>query len=246
MVNRYSGYAWTAKLSNTSTRQVLSHLESWFTEFGWPLVIRSDNGPQFRSELGFFCQAHGITHELSSPYNPESNGLAEAAVKNMKSLVLRCKSKGENFAHALAAWQNMVRQDGTSPAQLFFGRRQRLGVPRLPELLLQSQINPSTRDSLHKERIADRDLHTVSLPDFNVGDRVWMQHHATQKWYKTANIIEIRHGGRAYLVKDDSGQQSVRGRRFLRLDDRKLHLMLHHLLFLNRVSVLEVAGLPIS
>ena len=70
MVNRYSGYAWTAKLSNTSTRQVLSHLESWFTEFGWPLVIRSDNGPQFRSELGFFCQAHGITHELSSPYNP--------------------------------------------------------------------------------------------------------------------------------------------------------------------------------
>ena len=85
MVDRYSGYAWTAKLSNMSMRQVLSHLESWFTEFGWPLVIRSDNGPQFRSEFGFFCRAHGITHELSSPCNPESNGLAEAAVKNMES-----------------------------------------------------------------------------------------------------------------------------------------------------------------
>ena len=73
----------------------------------------------------------------------------------------------------------------------------------LPELLLQSQIDPSSRDSLlHKEHIADRDLHTVSLPDFNVGDRVWMQHHATKKWYKTASIIEIRHGGRAYLVKE--------------------------------------------
>ena len=116
----------------------------------------------------------------------------------------------------------MVRQDGTSPAQLFFGRRQRLGLPMLPELLLQSQIDPSTHDSLHKERIADRDLHTVSLPDFNVGDRVWMQHHATKKWYKTVSIIEIRHGGRAHLVKDDSGQQYVRGRRFLRLDDRDI------------------------
>ena len=85
MVDRYSGYAWAAKLTNTTTRHVLSHLETWFTEFGWPLIIHSDNGPQFRSEFSYFCQAHGITHELSSPYNPESNGLAEAAVKNMKS-----------------------------------------------------------------------------------------------------------------------------------------------------------------
>ena len=162
MVDRYSGYAWTTKLSNATTRHLLSHLETWFTDFGWPLIFRSDNGPQFRSEFAFFCQAHGVTHELSSPYNPESNGLAEAAVKNMKSLVLRCKAKGENLSHALAAWRNMTRQDGTSPAQLFFGRRQRLGLPMLPELLHQSMVDPSSHDSLHKERVAGRDLHTVS------------------------------------------------------------------------------------
>ena len=127
MVDRYSGYAWAAKLTNTTTRHVLSHLKTWFTDFGWPLFVRSDNGPQFRSEFSYFCKAHGITHELSSPYNPESNGLGEAAVKNMKSLVLHSKSTGENFHHALAAWRNMTRQDGTSPAQLFFGRRQQLG-----------------------------------------------------------------------------------------------------------------------
>ena len=102
---------------------MLSHLETWFTDFGWLLVIRSDNGPQFRSEFASFCQAHGITHELASPYNPESNGLGEAAVKNMKSLVFRCKDKGENLQHALAAWLNMTCQDGTLPAQFFFGRR---------------------------------------------------------------------------------------------------------------------------
>ena len=152
-------------------------------------------------------------------YNLESNGLSEAAVKKMKSLVLRYKAKGENLSHALAAWRNMTRQDGTSPAQLFFGRRQRLGLPMLPIILHQSEVDPSSRDRLHKEHIADRDLHTVSLDDFCVGDRVWMQHHATKQWYKTAVIIEIRHEGRAYLVKDDSGQQYVRGRRFLRLDD---------------------------
>ena len=102
-------------------------------------------------------------HELSSLYNPESNGLAEAVVKNMKSLVLRCKSKGENFNHALAVWRNMVRQDGTSPAQFFFSRRQRLGLPMMPDLLVQSQTDPSTRDSLHKERIKDRDARAYCL-----------------------------------------------------------------------------------
>ena len=110
-------------------------LETWFTDFGWPLFICSDNGLQFRSEFAFFCKLHGVTHELSSPYNPESNGLAEAAVKNMKSLVLRCKEKDENLSHALAAWRNMIRQDSTSPAQLFFGRRQHLGLAMLPEML---------------------------------------------------------------------------------------------------------------
>ena len=114
----------------------------------------------------------------------------------------------------------MTRQDGMSPAQLFFGGRQCLGLPMLPELLHQSAVDPSSCDRLHKKRIADRDLHTVRLTDFCMDDRVWMQHHATKLWYKTAVIIEIRHGGRAYLVKDDSGQQYVRGRRFLRLHDR--------------------------
>ena len=42
------------------------------------------------------------------------------------------QAKGEHLPHALASWRNMIRQDGTSPAQLFFGRRQRLGLHMLP------------------------------------------------------------------------------------------------------------------
>ena len=133
MVDRYSGYAWASKLTSTTTRHGLSCLETWFTDFGWPLSIRSDNDPQFRSEFGFFCTSHGITQELSSPYNPESNGLAEAAVKNMKSLVMRARSTGENFHHTLAAWRNTTRQDGTSPCLLYTSPSPRDGLlSRMP------------------------------------------------------------------------------------------------------------------
>ena len=75
------------------------------------------------------------------------------------------------------------------------GRHQRLGLPMLPELLHQSRVDPSSRDHLHKEHIAGRDLHTVTLDDFCMGDKVWMQHHTTKQWYKTATVIKIRHGG---------------------------------------------------
>ena len=58
-------------------------------------------------ELSHFCDRHGIKHELSSPYNPESNGLAEAAVKNIKAIITRCSKEGENIKLAIAAWRNM-------------------------------------------------------------------------------------------------------------------------------------------
>ena len=47
MVDRYSGYAWATKLVNTTTRHVLSHLETWFTEFGWPLFYGRITDPNF-------------------------------------------------------------------------------------------------------------------------------------------------------------------------------------------------------
>ena len=43
----------------------------------------SDLGTQFQGEFDSFCQEHGIKHEVSSPYFPQSDGLAESAVKNM-------------------------------------------------------------------------------------------------------------------------------------------------------------------
>ena len=89
LVDRYSGYAWTHQLKRTDTATVMGQLSTWFTEYGWPSTLRSDGGPQFRTEFSAFCRNNGIKHELSSPYNPESNGLAEAAVKNIKTLITR-------------------------------------------------------------------------------------------------------------------------------------------------------------
>ena len=77
----YSGYAWLSLLHKTALLHIIETLNSLFLEYGFPNNIRSDGGPQFCSEFAEFFKAKDIKHELCSPYNPESNGLAKSGGK---------------------------------------------------------------------------------------------------------------------------------------------------------------------
>ena len=135
---------------------------------------------------------HSTRHELSSPYNPESNGLAEAAVKSLKGIVLRCTERGENIHQAIAAWRNTARQDGSSPAQLFFGRRQRLGLPLLAQHLEETHLrDPDGRNKEATRTHKKADEEATDLPDLRPNDRVWIQHHQSKEWYKQATVQEL-------------------------------------------------------
>ena len=83
-VDHWSGYPLYQLLRSLTSETVIRTLSTWFNLLGWPSSIRSDGGPQFRGDFVSFCQQHGIRHELSAPYNPKSNGLAEAGVKSVK------------------------------------------------------------------------------------------------------------------------------------------------------------------
>ena len=36
LVDRFSGYGWTTALRKTDTRAIITHLEQWFNDYGWP------------------------------------------------------------------------------------------------------------------------------------------------------------------------------------------------------------------
>ena len=92
--DRFSGWPMVAKLTKLETSAITNVLTDWFVDVGKPLRLRSDGGPQFRSEFADWCQEQGIEHELASPDHHESNGHAESAVKAMKHLLAK-KSPGE-------------------------------------------------------------------------------------------------------------------------------------------------------
>jgi transposase InsO family protein len=217
MVDRYSGFPFAHRLKSLTSASVIKQLMRWFCDWGFPSSIRSDGGPQFRSEFAEFCSKYKIAHELSSPYNPRSNGLAESAVKNVKKILKKCLVTGEDHMIALAEFRSLPRADGFSPAQMLFGRRLRGLLPTLPSALLPISQDEAVqaRRRVAIEAKAAVDAHAHDLPGLNVGQEVLVQHPITTKWDAEGKIVAVRDRGRSYMVSVD-GKEYIRNRRFLR------------------------------
>ena len=220
LVDRFSGFPLVKKLKSLTSSAICSHLLSWFHDFGFPFVLRSDGGPQFRSDFSAFCKRHDIRHETSSAYFPQSNGLAENAVKSTKRLLRKCDGNWPLFCQALLHWRNMPRADGYSPAQFFFGHQQFFGQPLLSfptfidRKLAHERRQRLLTDPIH--RCFDSSAH--DLPPLPIGSAVVAQNPKTNLWDLHATIISSLSDGRSYLIVDDSGRESKRNRRHLRAD----------------------------
>ena len=131
-VDRFSGWPLVTKLSKLDTTSITNHLQNWNLEYGKPQRVRTDGGPQFRTEFSQWCENNGIIHELSSPEHHQSNGHAENAVKQIKYLLGKTGNNWQKFREALHEWRNTPRvSDGLSPSQLAFCYLQRSEVPAL-------------------------------------------------------------------------------------------------------------------
>ena len=184
--DRYSRYTWLSQLQGTRTAKMTKALSNIFTSFGWPKSIRTDGGPPFRQEFVEFYKANSLQHELASAHNPECNGLAEAAVNNLKAIATRTHAeKKANLEEAVAAWRNMARADGISPSQLFLNRlpRQKLPIYADPTPI---NIDNRSRDKTQAQNIANQNKHGREIPSLPLGAQVWIQHHETKKWDRQA------------------------------------------------------------
>ena len=212
IVDRFSGFLWTKQMPSETTSALISLLTNTFNQYGWPLSIRSDGGPQFRSEFAKFCSENNISHEISSAYNPKSNGLAESAVKSIKNLLKRCHDLKENFTEALAHFLQTPRSDGYSPFQLFFCRAGRL--PKLPlirqnlDLIAGTQKRDATRTAQQKA------IQARSYKPLNIGDPIIFQD-LHGNWTRPGHVKDIRPDGLSYVV-ENNGRDYIRSRSLLR------------------------------
>ena len=104
----FSKFLLVRKIPNTSTHSVIKELGMIFTEFGYPFVLKSDNGPCYTSrEFHDFLEFYKVHHIMSSPHHPQSNGFTEALVGISKKLM----EKSIKGWKAMELWTTPVQSD---------------------------------------------------------------------------------------------------------------------------------------
>jgi transposase InsO family protein len=210
-VDRYSGFIFTKHLRRQTASAITTIMQNWFRVFGYPRYIRTDGGPCFRSEFTEFCDKHRITHELSSAYNPESNGLAESAVKNTKHLLYKCKIEHQSFEEALSEFHQTPRDTGFSPSELFFKRKVKGILPSLDNAPAAKKAKP--------DKLSPKLDHSPrKFQKLSIGAKVLLQNQQDKRWRSGYSVTGIREHGRSYEISSESGKIYLRNRRFLRLD----------------------------
>ena len=124
-----SSFVMAQEISSQSAASIIKVLEQWISKVGIPLVIRSDNGTCFTArDYVKWVGKLFIKLVYSSPYNPESNGGAESAVKVVKDIL---KKEGrKSLQTGLLSLNTTVKQGMSgSPMDLFIGRPAKSMIP---------------------------------------------------------------------------------------------------------------------
>ena len=175
-MDHYSDFYELDELVNTLSTTIINLTKAHFARHGVPLRCLTDNGPQFVShEYKKFAQTFGFEHITSSPYWSRSNGKAEAAVNDAKSIL---KKSPDVYLALLNIRNTPPRGHSFSPAQRLIGRRTRSTIPLSEELLRPEIADPPTVSSeINNRKIAAKtqyDKHTQApLTPLPLGSHVY-------------------------------------------------------------------------
>ena len=186
-----------------------------FSEFGNPLVFRSDNGPCYSSqEFKFFMQNWLVEHRTSSPHYPQSNGLAESMVKVSKNLIEKAIKQDLPWNKLLLDYRcTPISSEIPSPAEILFGRKFRSSISILPSQVLNDRISKQRELIAKKEgkfyaSTQDFQDRIKALP-FEAGQNVWLQNSDSRK-FEEAVIREKCREPNSYMVEIPATGQCFR------------------------------------
>ena len=216
-VDYYSLWSEVYKLSKTGAIDVIDAIKQSMSRFGVPDRIYSDNGPQFKAhKYRTFLKKNKITRKTSSPYRPQSNGLAEAMVKVVKSLIKKCHRSNQDLAMGLMNLRNSPIRGMASPAQILLGHQIQDNLPSVTNLWDQPVYSRDIdSERLKSKEQYDRHVPQQTLPTFQPNQQVAIQDTVTKEWSRRGRIEEET-SPRSFIIELDNGKQIRRNRQLIR------------------------------
>ena len=209
MVDRYSSFVHAEDMGMTAmTPMVWARVMKLCTILGFPRIIRTDLGPEFRDSFSKLCRSNSVIHQQCSVEFHSSNGSAERAVKTAKMIIRKCSVDRSSWALAIFYLNSTPRRFGLSPAEMLLKRRPNSALPDLRAELTMEEIEDAA--GLREARELERHAKTNNrreLSKLKVGDRVRVFNSKSKKFDRTWVVIAARESGRSYVLKDEVTEQ---------------------------------------
>jgi len=211
VVDYFSRYYEMAVMKSTTSSAVVNAMLPMFARFGTPVSIKTDNGPQFVSEVfESFLHEHGIAHCTSPPLWPQANGEVErqnrTLLKALKVAQIEGKNWREEIFRFLTAYRSTPqRSTGVSPYFLMFGRE--MGT-KLPELQRDTVLNEEVCDRDWENKVKGKDYsdsdRSAKESPVTTGDTVLVKGQKTDKLSPTFMPTPFK------VISDEQGKVTVR------------------------------------
>ena len=146
IIDYFSRYHGVEIMRSSTSEKVVECLEKIFTTHGLPQSLQSDNGPKFRPEVfERYSEDNSIEHRKTTPLWPQANGEVERQNKSLLKRMKIAQAQGKEWKKEVRKYLVAYRSTphtttGVSPAELLFGRKMRIKLPKLKEESTESEM----------------------------------------------------------------------------------------------------------
>ena len=95
IIDDFTRYPEVVPLKALTATKVIHEMDTIFSRFGNPNILKTDNGPPFNShKFASYMKDNGIKHHRITPSWPKANGEVERFVRTVKEAINTAKEKG--------------------------------------------------------------------------------------------------------------------------------------------------------
>ena len=180
-IDDFTRYPEVVPLKTLTATKVIHEMDTIFSRFGNPNILKTDDGPPFNShKFASYMKDNGIKHHRITPLWPEANGEVERFVRTIKKAINAAKVEGKDWKKEINIFLKHYRAtpDASTkvpPAKGMFGRNIKTCLPEwnheTATHIEQEIVDNDQRAKGKIKSYADKRRHTKEC-DIKVGDNV--------------------------------------------------------------------------